>query len=404
MLGLVISLVACVLGIPHEGRRTLVVLNQEDAPNYSIFLDQLKTRGHQLTLGSKDLFTYEERVFDHVVVISKAESFGGVLKMGNLVDFVNKGGNVLIATSDLTEAVRDFAFEFSVDFETETVNDPINTLGDRVGSLTINDKAYYQVKEPVFFKGYSHKLSHKNELVRPILTGKPTSYAGKPITLKTTVGNNNVFVSAFQALNNARVVFCGSSDLFSDASLKLAFKEGGVLAGNKDFATDISKWVFGEKSVLKIESYKHHRQGEHQQHGIYRIKDDMVYTLNVKEYSTDRWIPYEAKDMMFEAVMLDPYVRKTMNATKGRFEALFRLPDHYGVFTFKVDYKRPGYSFIQQSDTVQVRPFRHDQYPRFLLVAYPYYVNIFSMMAAFFVFSALVLYNREPVDAQKKKQ
>ena len=100
--------------------------------------------------------------------------------------------------------------------------------------------------------------------------------------------------------------------------------------------------------------------------------------------------------------MLDPYVRVTMNQTETGHQALFRLPDHYGVFTFKVDYQRLGYSHLLASETVQVRPFRHDQYPRFLEVAFPYYANIFSLMFAFFVFSSIVVYNREPVSKEKK--
>jgi oligosaccharyltransferase complex subunit beta len=39
--------------------------------------------------------------------------------MGNIVDFINKGGNVLLVGSDqVSEALKDFAFEFSVDLKT----------------------------------------------------------------------------------------------------------------------------------------------------------------------------------------------------------------------------------------------------------------------------------------------
>lgn len=37
--------------------------------------------------------------------------------------------------------------------------------------------------------------------------------------------------------------------------------------------------------------------------------------------------------------------------------------------------------------------FRHDEYPRFLRVAYPYYFNIFVMMAAGFCFIVFFLYS-----------
>ena len=39
----------------------------------------------------------------------------------------------------------------------------------------------------------------------------------------------------------------------------------------------------------------------------------------------------------------------------GRFETQFKLPDVYGVFTFKVDYLRVGYSFLHSRSQVNLR-------------------------------------------------
>lgn len=36
-----------------------------------------------------------------------------------------------------------------------------------------------------------------------------------------------------------------------------------------------------EKSVLRMVDSKHHRKGETAQHGIYRIKDDMVRHVDI---------------------------------------------------------------------------------------------------------------------------
>lgn len=46
--------------------------------------------------------------------------------------------------------------------------------------------------------------------------------------------------------------------------------------GNKKFALQVSAWAFQESGVLRVKSSNHHRLGEKKQHGIYRIKDDMV--------------------------------------------------------------------------------------------------------------------------------
>lgn len=99
--------------------------------------------------------------------------------------------------------------------------------------------------------------------------------------------------------------------------------------------------------------------------------------------------------------MLDPYIRRNFTVVGKTLEAYFRLPDQYGVFTFKVSHKRRGLRSFELSETVQVRPFRHDQYPRFLLIATPYYTNIFSLMAGFFVFSIVFLLFKDPSQKQK---
>ncbi|RUS17004.1 Oligosaccharyltransferase 48 kDa subunit beta-domain-containing protein [Endogone sp. FLAS-F59071] len=91
--------------------------------------------------------------------------------------------------------------------------------------------------------------------------------------------------------------------------------------------------------------------------------------------------------------MLDPYIRKTLtplpsasNQRAAKFQTQLQLPDVYGVFTFRVNYKRPGYTYLVDQSTVALRPFRHDEYPRFLTAAYPYYAGAASMSAGFLAF------------------
>ena len=49
------------------------------------------------------------------------------------------------------------------------------------------------------------------------------------------------------------------------------------------------------------------------------------------------------------------------------------------------------YSFVSVSDTASVVPLRHDEYPRFVVGAYPYYVGTFSVSAAFLLFCGIWL-------------
>jgi oligosaccharyltransferase complex subunit beta len=41
-----------------------------------------------------------------------------------------------------------------------------------------------------------------------------------------------------------------------------------------------------------------------------------------------------------------------------------------------------------------VRPFRHDEYERFLVAAYPYYASALSTMGAFFLLGLVYLYSK----------
>jgi oligosaccharyltransferase complex subunit beta len=87
-----------------------------------------------------------------------------------------------------------------------------------------------------------------------------------------------------------------------------------------------------------------------------------------------------------ELRMLDPYVRKTLtNTGNGTFTAQIKVPDVYGVFKFQMDYKRPGLSWVKRETVVPIRPFRHDEYARFLSQAFPYYASVLSMSLGFLV-------------------
>lgn len=93
--------------------------------------------------------------------------------------------------------------------------------------------------------------------------------------------------------------------------------------------------------------------------------------------------------------MLDPHLRIPLNQTesesesgKQRFEADFILPDRHGVFTVRVDHRRPGWSNLETSTVVSVTPPRHDEYERFIQGAAPYYGGALSvsMGAVLFIF------------------
>jgi len=128
---------------------------------------------------------------------------------------------------------------------------------------------------------------------------------------------------------------------------------------------------------------------------VYRIKDEIVYSMVVEIYDEGQWKPFVADDMQMEFVMLDPYIRKTMvvDPRTGKYVANFTAPDDYGVFKFRVLYRRVGYSVLHAETHVSIRPFKHNEYERFIPTAYPYYGSAFSVMTGFFIFSFLFLFS-----------
>ena len=114
-----------------------------------------------------------------------------------------------------------------------------------------------------------------------------------------------------------------------------------------------------------------------------------------------------------EAVMLDPYLRVNFeHDNQGNFTASFKLPDVYGMFTLAVKYYRRGLSHLETADIVtmmmmailvcdlfltqiSVRPFRHNEYERFIPAAYPYYSSAFIMIIGVVLFSFVFLYHKD---------
>ncbi|KAF6108197.1 dolichyl-diphosphooligosaccharide--protein glycosyltransferase non-catalytic subunit [Phyllostomus discolor] len=119
------------------------------------------------------------------------------------------------------------------------------------------------------------------------------------------------------------------------------------------------------------------------------------YSIVIEQLSDGKWVPFDGDDIQLEFVRIDPFVRTFLKRKGGKYSVQFKLPDVYGVFQFKVDYNRLGYTHLYSSTQVSVRPLQHTQYERFIPSAYPYYASAFSMMAGLFVFSVVFLHMKE---------
>jgi oligosaccharyltransferase complex subunit beta len=99
--------------------------------------------------------------------------------------------------------------------------------------------------------------------------------------------------------------------------------------------------------------------------------------------------------------MLSPFHRlpltpssRTANSTT--YTTSFKLPDQHGIFNFKVNYKRPFLSNIEEKDTVTVRHFAHDEWPRSWVIsgAWPWIAGIGVTVTGWVTFVALWLWSK----------
>ncbi|KAL9296439.1 hypothetical protein ACSQ67_022335 [Phaseolus vulgaris] len=337
-------------------------------------------------------------------------SFGGSVDAAAILDFVDSGHDLIVAAdSNASDLIREIAVECGVDFD----EDPASMVVDHSGyavSATEGDHTliasddFIKSDAPVLFQGIGHSLNPTNSLVLKALSASPSAFSANPKSKLTSppslTGSSISLVSVIQARNNARILISGSLSMFSNRFFRSGVQKAGSptkheKSGNEQFFTELSKWVFHERGHLKAVHMQHHKVGEANEPAIYRINDDLEFSVEIFEWSGTSWEPYVADDVQVQFYMMSPYVLKTLSTNgKGRYFTSFKVPDVYGVFQFKVEYEKLGYTSLSLSKQIPVRPFRHNEYERFIPAAYPYYGAAFSMMAGFFIFTAVHLYSK----------
>ncbi|MDR3734319.1 MAG: hypothetical protein P4L10_02160 [Acidobacteriaceae bacterium] len=89
----------------------------------------------------------------------------------------------------------------------------------------------------------------------------------------------------------------------------------------------------------------------------YCIKAEIVYSVDL--YAWDRkackWTAFDNAEAQLEFTMLDPYYRVPLVQTaRGNptYTAELRAPDRFGVFQFKINYTRKGYTSLDVATKV----------------------------------------------------
>jgi len=116
---------------------------------------------------------------------------------------------------------------------------------------------------------------------------------------------------------------------------------------------------------------------------------DIEYFIDIFVKESGQWVPFVADDVQFQFTMLDPYYQVPLeqpDKLSPTYTYKLKTPWRLGIFKFKIDYKRYGMTYIDNAMEVSVIQLRHDEFPRYETTGYPYYVNVFVLMSASFLF------------------
>lgn len=370
-----------------------------------------------------------------------------------LVEFVNAGSNILLALSGenaVPTAVNSLLLELDISLPADRnslVVDHFNydtkSAGEQHDVLVLPSpdpsrkdvKNYFSVDGLIALpRAVGQVLGNASPLLSSVVKAPSTAYTYNPkdeadgVEDPFATGSQISLVTAFQALNSARFTVLGSSEALEDKWFSASVQvpgEGKTTSktSNRAFAQKLSAWTFKEAGVLRSGAVTHFlnegsqkdaaskntdltKAGIELNPGIYRIKNDVHYSIEVSEWVGDHWAPFTpaaGDSVQLEFSMLSPFHRlnllpsvsaSTPNATV--FTHSFKLPDQHGIFNFYVDYRRPFLTNIEEKRTVTVRHFAHDEWPRSFVIsgAYPWIGGIWVTIAGWVGFVAMWLYSK----------
>ncbi|KAA6366065.1 MAG: putative Dolichyl-diphosphooligosaccharide--protein glycosyltransferase 48 kDa subunit, partial [Streblomastix strix] len=182
---------------------------------------------------------------------------------------------------------------------------------------------------------------------------------------------------------------------------------------NTEIVSDLILWAFGVRGQMRARNLQYTLLSENLTNPDELTINDVIdfeITLEVFDDKKKQWIGWNADDVQLTFAMLTPRMRKTLKSTgNGKHVLTFRTPDVFGVYKFIVDYHARGYKPINISQQVSLHPLRHDQRPRFVTSAYPFYTVCFIMCIAVLVISVLFVslapdYKSIPTNEEKKQK
>jgi len=263
---------------------------------------------------------------------------------------------MIIADPAVLPFTRKFANEFGVDFDPQS-----STVTNGISSsiiateLLAEDESLFSKTKGIVYEGIGLQLNSKNPYVFPILKSSESDYSENKGEI---INESPVLVAGYQGLNNNRVTITGSTMMCSNMQiLRTATEPSHTSSPNYIFCEELIEWNFGESGILKAVNVQHKSEKEVMP-TEYPIKTDIEYSIDLLQWNkkTGKWMTFNNADAQLEFVMIDPYYRITLPQEKvgyPTYKVSLRTPDRLGVFHFKVNYTRKGYTTLNVATKVR---------------------------------------------------
>ncbi|GAB7362804.1 hypothetical protein MBLNU230_g3107t1 [Neophaeotheca triangularis] len=453
---LLLGLFGLAQALSAAGSKLLVVHeDKSDQDKYGMLWHSLKARGYQPTFKTpKDeglsLFEFGEPAYAHVLLLpTKAKGLGPQLTPNLLVDFINAGGNILLALTAeqaVPSAISNLLLELDISLPADRkslvvdhINYDVKSSAEKHDVLVVPSPKpskkgvadLFSVDGPLAVpRAVGQVLGNVSPLLSPILTSPSSAYSYNPTEENEAMeelfaaGSQLSLAAAFQGRNSARFAVVGSAEMLQDDWLQASVQLPGGKAqtvANDEFSRKITAWTFQELGVVRPGAVTHYLAEGAQANStavaqmpghidtnpsIYRIKNHVHYSIALSNWNAESssWEPFTTPpgdSVQLEVSMLSPFHRLDLKPTSTTanatiFTAEFDLPDQHGIFNFMVEYRRPLLTNVEEKRTVTVRHFAHDEWPRSFVIsgAYPWISGITVTVAGWLGFVALWLYSK----------
>ncbi|KAJ5470097.1 hypothetical protein N7530_007454 [Penicillium desertorum] len=434
---LICGFLAVVNALSSSGSRLLAILEDTEQKDlYSTLWADLEARGYDVSIESSKseqlaLFKHGERAYDHLLILPpKSKGLGPSLTPKHILDFMNKDGNILLALSGKTatsSAISSLLLELDIHLSTDRSQVVVDHFNyDTLSAAEKHDVlAFFDGEGVLALPRVAPQTLGDSALLSPILRAPATAYSYNPkegIPAAEDIlatGSQLNIVSAMQARNSARFTVLGSVESLEDKWFSASVKTPSgkkTSTVNREFAKQLTAWAFKETGVLKVDKVEHRlaTEGAELNPSIYRIKNETIYSIEISEYVYDKWVPFEVPGddaLQLEFTMLSPFHRLTLQPTHRTdtstvFSTQFVTPDQHGIFSFRVNYKRPFLTSIEEKHEVTNRHFAHDEYPRSWAITggWVWIAGLWSVIGGFLAFVIVWLYSAPVTDKLKKTQ